>query len=100
MPGTIKDLLQSVVTHTPAMSDPKMLPTDVCEFQTPNTSPRLINKTSITLYFQKKHKQGSEYFHLSHFKSYYLQSLNTLFSQSIEINSKTVWFQNPFQCLN
>ena len=41
MPGTMKDMPQAEDTKTPAMSEPRMLPTEVWEFQTPMMNPRL-----------------------------------------------------------
>lgn len=41
-PGTTKDRPQADETQTPAMSDPKMLPTEVCEFQMPMINPLLV----------------------------------------------------------
>lgn len=40
-PGTMKDRPQHVDTQQPAIKDPRMLPTDVWEFQTPMIKPRL-----------------------------------------------------------
>lgn len=42
MPGTTKERPQAEETQTPAMSDPKMLPTEVCEFQMPMIKPLLV----------------------------------------------------------
>jgi len=43
-PGTMKDRPQAEETQTPAMSDPKMLPTEVCEFQMPMIKPLLAGR--------------------------------------------------------
>lgn len=43
-PGTMKDKPQLLSTKAPATRAPRMLPTEVCEFQIPITSPRLRNK--------------------------------------------------------
>ena len=44
-PGTMKERPQAVETKAPAISDPKMFPTDVCEFHTPMINPRLLTRT-------------------------------------------------------
>jgi hypothetical protein len=41
MPGTINDRPHWWFTHMPAIKEPRMLPTDVWEFQMPMMSPRL-----------------------------------------------------------
>lgn len=45
MPGTMKDMPQAVETNAPAMSEPRMFPTEVCEFHTPMMNPRLQQQT-------------------------------------------------------
>lgn len=41
IPGTMKDIPQADETKTPAMREPRMFPTEVCEFHTPMMKPRL-----------------------------------------------------------
>lgn len=41
MPGTIKDRPHCWFTQTPAIREPRMLPTEVWEFQMPMMNPRL-----------------------------------------------------------
>lgn len=45
-PGTMKDNPHAEETKAPAMRDPKMFPTEVCEFHTPMMNPRLTAKTT------------------------------------------------------
>lgn len=54
MPGTMKDMPQAVETNAPAMSEPRMLPTEVCEFHTPMMNPRLQQQP-------KKKKNNKDY---------------------------------------
>lgn len=42
IPGTMKDIPQADETKTPAMREPRMFPTEVCEFHTPMMKPRLL----------------------------------------------------------
>lgn len=42
IPGTMKDIPQADETKTPAMREPRMFPTEVCEFHTPMMNPRLL----------------------------------------------------------
>lgn len=44
-PGMMKDSPHAEDTKTPAMSEPKMFPTEVWEFHTPMMKPRLKIKT-------------------------------------------------------
>ena len=48
IPGTIKDQPQAVFTKIPAISEPKMFPTEVWEFQIPMIKPRLKQSHSKT----------------------------------------------------
>lgn len=41
IPGTMNDRPQCWFTQTPAIREPRMLPTDVWEFQMPMMNPRL-----------------------------------------------------------
>lgn len=41
IPGTTNDQPHATSTKAPAIREPRMLPTDVCEFQMPMISPRL-----------------------------------------------------------
>lgn len=41
-PGTMKDIPHADETKTPAMREPRMFPTEVCEFHTPMMNPRLV----------------------------------------------------------
>lgn len=45
MPGIMKDKLHWLLTKAAAMSVPRMLPRDVCEFQIPKMRPRLEEVT-------------------------------------------------------
>jgi hypothetical protein len=45
IPGTMKDKPQLYSTNAPAISDPSILPIDVCEFHKPITKPRLQQQT-------------------------------------------------------
>lgn len=42
IPGTMKDIPQADETKRPAMREPRMFPTEVCEFHTPMMKPRLL----------------------------------------------------------
>jgi hypothetical protein len=40
-PGTMNDRPHVPVTNKPAITEPRILPTEVCEFQRPMINPRL-----------------------------------------------------------
>lgn len=46
IPGTMNDQPQALFTKIPAIRDPRMFPTEVCEFQIPMIKPRLQGKIS------------------------------------------------------
>lgn len=46
IPGTMKDSPHAFETQMPAIKDPKIFPTDVCEFQMPMIKPRLARNKS------------------------------------------------------
>ena len=52
IPGTTKLRPQYSLTKYPAITEPRMFPTDVCEFQIPMINPRLEKKHTIL--FHKK----------------------------------------------
>lgn len=55
IPGTMKDIPQADETKTPAIREPRMFPTEVCEFHTPMMKPRLlIEKTNKQTNTQKQ----------------------------------------------
>ena len=58
IPGTIKDQPQAVFTKIPAISEPKMLPTEVWEFQIPIIKPRLKQSHSKTNWSVRKQSQS------------------------------------------
>ena len=61
IPGTIKDQPQAVFTKIPAISEPKMLPTEVWEFQIPMIKPRLKQSHSKTNWSIRKHHSQSSW---------------------------------------
>ncbi len=54
IPGTTKLRPQYSLTKYPAITEPRMFPTDVCEFQIPMINPRLKRTTYSVRYKIRK----------------------------------------------